>query len=177
MPLYERTHLMRVYCSNVIPGLVQAPAYASALMTAITAFQRTPDDVGEAVAARMNRNRILYRRGHRFQVVIEEAVLHYRVGSTAVMSEQLRHLLSVLPLPSLTLGIIPFAAEPRPMWTLEPFTIFDTERVLVELLGGQITVSAPRGIALYENAFGNLLDRAVQGADARGLITSALAAL
>lgn len=49
MPLYERTRLFRVYCSNVVPGLVQTPGYASALMSSITRFQGMPDDVPEAV--------------------------------------------------------------------------------------------------------------------------------
>lgn len=55
VPVYERTRLMRVYCSAVVPGLFQTPQYASALMSAITAFRGVPDDVTSAVAARMHR--------------------------------------------------------------------------------------------------------------------------
>lgn len=63
IPLYERTRLMRVYCSTVIPGLCQTPRYATALMSAITKFQGTPDDVADAVAARIRRNRLLSKPG------------------------------------------------------------------------------------------------------------------
>src|SRR5437868_7458505 len=52
-PLFEQTELMRVYCCNVVPGLFQTPAYATALLHAVTAFQGTPDDVDAAVQARL----------------------------------------------------------------------------------------------------------------------------
>ena len=61
-PLYERTRLFKVYVSTVVPGFLQTPGYAEALMSAITEFRDTPDDVDEAVRARMNRNRILQLR-------------------------------------------------------------------------------------------------------------------
>jgi transcriptional regulator with XRE-family HTH domain len=33
-PLYERTSLFKVYCSTVVPGFLQTPAYATALLSA-----------------------------------------------------------------------------------------------------------------------------------------------
>jgi len=77
---------MRVCTCPVVPGLLQPPAYAAALMGAITGFQTTPDDVAEAVAARMERNRVLHRGGHRFALVLEESVLHQRIGDAEVMA-------------------------------------------------------------------------------------------
>jgi transcriptional regulator with XRE-family HTH domain len=59
LPLYERTRLFRVYCSNVVPGFLQTQGYADALLSAISAFEGVPDDGEDAVTARMNRNRIL----------------------------------------------------------------------------------------------------------------------
>ena len=44
-PLYERTRLFKAYCPSVVPGLLQTPGYATALLSAITAFRGTPDDV------------------------------------------------------------------------------------------------------------------------------------
>ena len=75
VPLYERTRVFKVSCSTVIPGFLQTPGYAGALMSAITAFQGTPDDVEEAVRARMNRNRLLHAAGHQFTMLVEESVL------------------------------------------------------------------------------------------------------
>jgi uncharacterized protein DUF5753/helix-turn-helix protein len=173
VPLYERTRVMRVYCSTVLPGLCQTPEYASSLMSAITKFRGTPDDVTDAVAARMKRNQVLHKPGHRFVIVIEESVLRDRIADPAAMVRQLDHLLEVMALPSVWLGIIPFAAE-RPMWTLETFTCFDQERVHVELLAAQVTVTAPREIRLYLDAFTELAALTVSGEQARALLRDAL---
>jgi hypothetical protein len=129
------------------------------------------------VSARMARNRVLYQARHRFEMIIEEAVLRYRVGSPAVMADQLRHLLTVMPLPSVSFSVIPFTADHRAMWTLEPFIIFDQARVHVELLAAHVRVTTPREIRLYEQAFSELQSRAVSGSAARGLVTAAIAGL
>jgi transcriptional regulator with XRE-family HTH domain len=176
-PLFERTRLFKGYCSAVMPGLVQTPGYAAALLSAITQFRGIPDDVDEAVASRMSRNRILHSGNHRFALLVEETVLRYQVGGAGVMTSQLRYLLEVMELPTVSLGIIPFSAPERPAWPLEAFTVFDDERVVVELLSAQVTVTAPSEITLYVRAFEQLAALAVHGDAARTLIASALAAL
>ncbi len=176
-PLYERTRLFKVYCSTVVPGFLQTPEYAGALLSAITNFRGTPDDVDDAVRARMRRNRILHSPEHRFAIVVEESVLRYQLGSQEIMAAQLGHLLSILAVPSVSLGVIPFSAAGRQAWTLETFTVFDDSRVHVELLSAQVTVTAPSEITLYVRAFEKLAGLAVRGAQARALIISAIDAL
>jgi transcriptional regulator with XRE-family HTH domain len=173
VPLYEKTRQFHVYCSNVVPGFFQAPGYATALLTSIAKFRGTPDDVADAVAARMNRSHVVREGDHRFAVLIEESVLRYRIGSPDVMAAQLGHLLSVMALPSVSLGIIPFTAS-REAWPVETFTIFDGKRVHVETLSAAIKETQPSDVALYVRAFGNLHEIAAYGADARSLITSAI---
>lgn len=89
------------------------------------------------------------------------------------MSTQLGHLLSVMALPSVSLGVIPFAAT-RTMWPLETFTIFDGQRVHVETLSAAIKETQPGDVTLYLKAFSELKAIAVHGAKARTLITAAL---
>ena len=173
-PLYERTRRFKAYCSTVVPGFLQTPEYATALLSAITNFQGTPDDVDEAVQARMRRNRIVHSPDHRFAVVVEESVLRYQLGSSEIMAAQLGHLLSILAAPTVSLGVIPFSAAGRPLWTLEAFTVFDDSRVHVELLSAQVTVTAPSEITLYVRAFEKLAELAVHGPQARALIMSAI---
>lgn len=175
--LYERTREFKVYMSTVMPGFVQTPGYAKALMSVITEFQGTPDDVEQAVRARMARNRILNSTSRRFTMLLEESVLRYRLGETDVMTAQLGHLLSVTALPTIKLGVIPFTAEARPMWTLETFTVFDDARVHIELLAAQVTVTAPGEVIVYLRAFDQLRRLAVYGSEARALITDAINAL
>lgn len=173
-PLYERTGAFKFYCSTVMPGIVQTPGYASALMTAITKFRDTPNDVEDAVMARMNRNRILASANRRFAILLEESVLRYAIGDSEVMTAQLGHLLSVTAMPNVKFGVIPFKAMQRPMWTLEAFTIFDDARVHVELLSAQVTVTVPGEVVVYLRAFDQLSELAVYGSEARSLVSRAI---
>ena len=43
-------------------------------------FLETPNDLDEAVAVRMERQRVIYRRGKRFVVVLEEQALRTWFG-------------------------------------------------------------------------------------------------
>jgi transcriptional regulator with XRE-family HTH domain len=173
---YAHSGVTRAYVSNVVPGFFQTPAYATALMEAITDFQGTPNDISEAVAARVARSRFLYEGGHRFVVLMEECVLRYRVGDAATMAGQLRHLLTVMPLPSVSLGIIPFTVQ-RTMWPLEAFYLHDGTRSIVETLTAEVNVVQPRELADYRKAFGELTKLAVHGNAARALIETAISSL
>jgi len=176
-PLYDRTAAFKIYCSTVMPGLVQTPGYAAALMTAITTFRETPDDVDDAVKARMNRNRILGSANRRFTILVEESVLRYGIGNGEVMAAQLGHLLTVTALPNVRFGVIPFTAMERRMWTLEAFTVFDDARVHVELLSAQVTVTVPGEVVVYLRAFDQLSALAVFGGEARSLVSRAISDL
>lgn len=176
VPLYESTRHFRVYEPGVVPGLLQTPAYASALMGAIIAFQQIPDDTEAAVSARIDRQRVLHHGNHTFAFLLEESAVRARVADDLVMAGQLGPLLQMASLPRVSLGIIPASTE-RMMWPVEGFWIFDDERVLVELVTAEVTVTQPREIGLYLRTFAALADLAVYGAAARSLITSAVDAL
>ncbi|MFJ7202350.1 helix-turn-helix domain-containing protein [Streptomyces sp. NPDC098789] len=176
VPLFERTRRFRVYCSNVVPGLIQTDGYARALLTSITEFRQIPNDVEQAVEARMARSHVIREGDHRFALIIEEDVLYYSFGDAEVMAGQLGYLLAVMSLPSVSLGIIP-RTTPRRMWPIETFMVFDDERAAVELLSADVTVTAPSEVALYIKAFSELADMAVYGGRARALVTDAITSL
>ncbi|MGW5943345.1 helix-turn-helix domain-containing protein [Streptomyces celluloflavus] len=176
VPLYESTRRFRVYCSNVVPGILQTEAYATALLSTIATFQGTPDDSPEAAASRVERSHVVREGGHRFALLLEEAVLRYRIGDAGTMAGQLGYLLAVMALPNVSLGIIPFTAERR-VWPLEAFYLFDDHRTSVELLTAAVNVSAPSEIAVYAEAFSQLAEMAVYGSAARALITAAITSL
>lgn len=173
---HGQARVCKAYVSNVVPGFLQTPGYATALLTGITRFQGTPDDVTEAVAARVARSRYLYEGGHRYVVLMEESVLRARFGGSEGMAAQLRHLLTVMPLASVSLGVIPATAE-RVVWPLEAFYLYDDRHAVVETLTAEINVSQPRELADYAKAFAGLADMAVYGDAARALITAAIDAL
>lgn len=174
LQLYRETRLYRAYSPDVVPGLLQTPAYATALLAAITRFRGIPDDVAEAVEARMRRPVLFWQGGGRCAVLIEEAVLHYRIGDVTVMREQLAELRAATQRPAVALGVIPSGAA-RPMWPIETFTAFDDQQVHVETLSASLTITQPGEVALYVRAFGELQALAVYGGEARHLIERAAA--
>lgn len=177
LPLFKSTKLFRVYSPTLVPGLLQTEGYARGLMTTISHFRDIPDDVTEAVAARLERSRIIHERGHQFVMVIEEPVLYYQLGDPDAMAAQLGYLLTAGALPQVSLGIIPSAVSERPMWPQEVFHVYDESLVSVELLAARVQVTQPSEIAMYIEAFERLRAMAVYGADARALIVKAIDAL
>ncbi|MES9809689.1 helix-turn-helix domain-containing protein [Streptomyces cinereoruber] len=173
VPLYERTAHFRVYASNVVPGMLQTAGYATGVLRSITAFQGTPDDVADAVRARLARSRVVHEGDHRFALLIEEAVLYHRVCDAPELAEQLRYLQEVMPRPNVSLGIVPLGAR-RTVWPLEAFYAFDDAQVAVETLTAEVNITAPGEVHTYLRAFAELSRTAAYGAAARHLIAKAL---
>jgi hypothetical protein len=175
LPLYERTRHFRAYASWLVPGLIQTPAYTSAVLRAIQIRRGLKDDVEQAVAARIERAAIL-ESSRRFAFLLEESVLRTGPASPEVMAGQLGHLLEAATRANISLGIVPMRAG-RSRWPAEDFWIFDAAQVNVELTSGYLTITQPREVALYAAAFTELAETARYGPEARALITKALADL
>jgi hypothetical protein len=97
--------ILRWFELVVVPGLLQTPEYARALLANRIGG---PDDTEEIVAARMARQSILSREEPpELWVVIDEAVLHRPVGGAYVMREQLDHLMKAARRSNVVVQVIP----------------------------------------------------------------------
>ncbi|MCF7547284.1 helix-turn-helix transcriptional regulator [Pseudonocardia sp. WMMC193] len=93
----------------LIPGLLQTAAYTSYLLETVVGLDR--DALGDAVRTRIERQRLLYQRDTHLRVIVTEAVLRQRLGSSAIMAEQLRRLADLSRLPTVELGVIPLDTD------------------------------------------------------------------
>ncbi|HXL91990.1 MAG TPA: helix-turn-helix transcriptional regulator [Streptosporangiaceae bacterium] len=174
-PSYDNSALVRSYQPKIVPGLLQTAAYTTALLEDARDRQRVQrDDVAEAVAERVSRQKVLTRAGHRFVFVIEEPVLRYRFCEPEILRGQLLHLRDASRLPAVWLGIIPLGGDRRRVLPREGFIVFDEELVSVELISGVLSVSQPREVGMYLRDFADLARIAVHGQAARDLIAEAL---
>jgi transcriptional regulator with XRE-family HTH domain len=100
----------------LLPGLLQTPEYARALLS----VKHTGDKLDALVEARTVRQRILDEPdGPRFVFVVDEGALHRHVGGSGVLHAQLTHLRRMMERPNLDLHIIPFtAAAHLGLWEL-----------------------------------------------------------
>jgi uncharacterized protein DUF5753 len=169
--LYEQTTLFRVYEHNVIPGLFQTADYTAAMLSFWTKFLDAPNDLDAAVAARMERQQVLYQRGKRFAVILEEQALRTWFGDATTQAHQLDRLLTVMSLPSVALGVIPLMIE-RGAVPSAGFWIFDDVLVALETPTASLEVTRPAEIELYASMFENLHRTALYGKRARDLITA-----
>jgi len=175
VPLYERTRLFRIYEHNIVPGLFQTAEYSAAMLSYFIDFLQAPNDLEAAVAARMERQRIIYSGNRRFVVVIEEHALLKRVGSPGTTAGQLDRLLAVMSLPRVSLGIIPLSE--RNAFPSVGFWMYDDALVGIETPTASIEVTQPREIAMYAKMFEQLKASALYGQPARDLVNSAISGL
>ena len=173
---YERTGLFRIYEHNVIPGLFQTAAYSAAMLSFWIRFLDVANDTDAAVTARMDRQRVLYQRGKRFEVVLEEQALRTWFGTAEVQAGQLGRLLEAMSMPTVSLGVIPMMTE-RTAVASAGFWIFDSSLVALETPTASVEVTRPQEIELYARMFEHLQAPALYGSAARALIIKALGEL
>ena len=170
--LESQTQLMRWYEPVLVPGLLHTAEYAAAVLQRVVEFYGIPDDVEAGVAARMERQQVLYQRGHSFHFVMAQQALQTLVGDRDVMIGQLDRLLSVMSMGRVRVGIIP-AGAPYVVPSNQ-FIMFDDQLVHVEAVSAELAVTQPREIALYARAFSVLAGQAAYGTRARALIMEQL---
>jgi len=173
---YLRTSTFRIFEHNAIPGLFQTVAYCESMVSFWIEFMKIPNDLRQAVDARMARNEVLTWPGKKFHVVLEEQALRTWFGSAEVQYGQLAHLLEVSTLPPVSVSIVPLMTR-RQGVASAPFWIFDDTLVALETPSAAIEVTRPEEIKQYSLMFEHLHASAVHGDEARNLIEKALADL
>lgn len=171
-----QTELIRNFESSCISGLVQTPDYARFRLAEAMTYNASPDDLDEAVAARMQRQHVLYAPGKKFHIVMTEAALRYRLCPPEVMEGQLDRLVSAATMRSVRLGIIPFEAT-CPVMPVHGFWMFDNHLVRAETFTAELHITESSELHTYARIFADLARAAVYGADARTLITHVMANL
>jgi transcriptional regulator with XRE-family HTH domain len=110
--LEQAASLIRTYEVQFIPGLLQTPDYARAVIR-LGHATAPEDELSQRVSLRIGRQRIL-RPGQpappRLWAVIDEAALRRPVGGAATMRTQIRHLIDIADagLGLVTIQVIPF---------------------------------------------------------------------
>ncbi|WP_187281292.1 helix-turn-helix transcriptional regulator [Nonomuraea sp. C10] len=91
----------------VIPGCLQTPEYARALISSTCPAEQ----VEERVLARTRRVHLFDRpNAPIYLALVDENVLHRPLGSVAILADQLGHLLKLSQHPRITVQVVPVAA-------------------------------------------------------------------
>lgn len=109
------------HSASLVMGLLQTPAYTHELVR-IACPTESEEFVQERVDARMQRRDVLRQENPPLLwVVLDESCLRRVVGSTAVLREQLQHLLVEAQKPHITLQVLPHSNGP--LQRVESYTL------------------------------------------------------
>ena len=172
----EKTTLYRGFENTVVPGLLQTPEYARARFAQVVMVHKVPNDINEAVKARMQRQEMLYRSDKAFHFVLTEAALRYRLVSSDIMLGQLDRLLNLSTMRNVKLGIIGFGSK----YAIDPrhgFLLLDNDLVRVESYSAELNLRQPQEIELYRSIFDHHAAAASYRAEARAIIGRVMADL
>jgi transcriptional regulator with XRE-family HTH domain len=171
---------IRDFGLGLVPGLLQTPEYARAVINA-NVPRRAPDEVEQLIEGRIARQqRVLSSENPpQFRAILEASVLHRVVGSRAIMRAQLERLLKASEFPNVTVRVVPYEAGALPnannkFIILSFATLTLPDVVFVEGLTGDLYIERKEDIDTYNSAFQALEDLAAAPEDTRETITSIL---
>lgn len=173
---------LTTYESDLVPGLLQTPDYARALVRA--AFPNaTVEDQERRVQLKVRRQALCRRRRKplMLNVLLHEAVLRRVVGNPKIMSTQLKYIADASTNPNISIGIVPFSAGVPLGTQIGPFVIleFGTDRrgkpiepttVFTENHIGELYSEKVRTIDRYRQAYAALQQVALDEVDSRALL-------
>ncbi|SHG63807.1 Helix-turn-helix domain-containing protein [Streptoalloteichus hindustanus] len=168
-----------VYEPLLLPGLVQTPDYAAALL--INNLRVAPAGADRVVKLRMARQaRLSGNEPLQYHAVIEEPVLNRLVGGPNVMRAQLRHLLKLMEQDNIVLQVMPSCVAVHDGLDGE-FTLLTFAEALsigyVEFPAGAVYVQDQDQVALHSKAADRLSSVALSPTDTAEMIRTYLDAL
>jgi transcriptional regulator with XRE-family HTH domain len=173
--LEAETAAIRGYEISVVHGMLQTPDYARAVMREM--FPRhSVEQIERLVDLRMQRQqRFDEDPPLELWAILDEAVVRRPVGGSAVMREQLEHLLAMAARPELTLQVLPFscgahAGHSGPFSILEFPNRTDSEVAYVESVAGILYLEKDREVRARTDAFDRLRAAALAPAASADLI-------
>jgi hypothetical protein len=176
--------LIRTFELQFVPGLLQTPDYARAVISLGRLDEPLPkDEQDRLVALRTTRQQVLTRQPPaRLWAVIDESVLRRPIGSKKVLKEQLEYLIEASKRHNVTLQIIPFDkggyTATGGAFTLLRFTDTDLpDIVYIEHLTSAVYLDKREELDAYVVTMDALSIAAAQPRHTEGLIRAALAEL
>ncbi|MES5821514.1 helix-turn-helix transcriptional regulator [Streptomyces sp. RG80] len=149
---------IKTFQAQLIPGLLQTPAYGRAITVASRAW-KTAEEIDQFVQVRIARQeRLAGEAPLELWAVLAEGVLRQQVGSPAVMREQLEHLATMAERPNITVQVLPFSRGAHsgmfgPYLLLSFPRVSALDLVLTETPIGNIWMEQESEVAHYRELF------------------------
>ena len=177
--LEAEARTIRAYEQELVPGLLQIPDYARAVIRA-TRPTETSEQIDRWVEVRIERQEILTRSDPvppRLNAVLSEAALRRPIGGFDVMRRQLEYLMRPRDRANVTVQVLPFDAGVHPAM-VGPFTAMtfpdpdDLGVVNVENATGALFLEDPAEIRVYDEIWSMLQASALSADDSQAFLKS-----
>jgi transcriptional regulator with XRE-family HTH domain len=173
---------MSIWHVEVVAGLLQTEGYARHVISSYSQVEPiAPGMIERLVKVRLRRQQVLdLEHGLQLSVVLDESVLRRRIGTEAVMYDQLQHLARVADQPNVTLRILPLDVQHYVFG--ESFVLFrfgpDNDAMLQDVVSAEhlrnaFSVEGERDTYLHRIAFQMLADAALDPVASRDRIQDA----
>lgn len=166
----------RAYESELMPGLLQTPAYYRAFLRAAPAAGND-DEIEHKIEVRSARQERLTRENPlKFWAVVNEAVIRRVVGGKETMRDQLRHVVDLARQPHVSVQVLPFKAGAHPAMD-GSFTILDfpepsdPDVVYLENQTGSLYLEETPQVERYTLMFNHLIAKALDPDESLAMIT------
>ncbi|MFE0103821.1 helix-turn-helix domain-containing protein [Streptomyces sp. NPDC059009] len=164
-----RMSLLRVFQPALIPGLLQTHHYMRAVLSRHDDL--TEPVVREIIAARLERQEVLYDQTKTLRFVITEGVLTWEIVPPLILAGQMDHLVTMSQLSNVDLRVVP-QAGPKHDIPNHAFVVRDDRAATVETVHAEVVVTDPRDVALYVAKFDGFAEHALQGDEMRALLAT-----
>ncbi|MEU4537056.1 helix-turn-helix transcriptional regulator [Streptosporangium sp. NPDC023825] len=164
------------YESLFIPGLLQTEDYARAVIRAVPPTA-TEAQVEDRVAARLQRQALLEGDTPlRLWAILDQAALCRKIGSNAIMREQLAHLARQAQRPHITIQVIPFSAGAHSgmlgSFIVLKFVPGNSDVIYIDSMAGDLFLEKETDIERYNDMCEHLRAIALSPADTIALFAS-----
>jgi hypothetical protein len=136
----------------VVPGILQTEAYMRVLTSG--ADPRIAEGV---IAARLERQQLLGKPGHRWTQILTAGALLWCAGSAATMAEQIDRIIEASRLDGVRIGVIP-ARRPVSVFPLHGFDLYDERAVIVGTVATTAIITEPADVRLHVDILESLIE-------------------
>jgi len=174
---------LRQFEPDLMPGLLQTKEYATAVLR-LDDSKTSDEEIEQRVAARLQRQRLLYRRippAPQLEVILGEVALRRSLDDRGAMAEQLRHVNEVTALPNFVTRVLPLGVGLHRAAGIGSFTILefpgtgngrDSEppTVYSDSLTGSIYLDKDNEVAAYNSVWEEITALSLDESHSKDLI-------
>jgi transcriptional regulator with XRE-family HTH domain len=166
---------LRSFDLSILNGVLQTEAYARAVLTAQLP-RRSRNEIEQLVELRMRRQEALYRPSPlRLDMVIDESALARTVGDRGVMAAQMRRLLELMEMPTVSIRLVAFGAGVHRAH-MGHFVILEipddlgSDVVYLEGHAGESFLDGPYDLDVYDDVFSEIRGHALAPSATRRVV-------